>query len=60
MRVEARPGPDGASPTTFPAEWGSPPRSKEERRAWIRRNIKDGQERRARGETVKWLAPERR
>jgi hypothetical protein len=54
-RVERRPDATGRSTTNYPEEWGQPPRDRVELRAWILANIKKGEDRRERGETVKWL-----
>ena len=54
-QIERRPAADGASPTTFPPEWGEPPANQAERRSWILAAILDGKERRAKGEHVNWL-----
>jgi hypothetical protein len=55
-RIERRPDAAGESSATFPVQWGEPPSNREERAAWIRSNIRRGQEQAARGEPVEWLA----
>jgi hypothetical protein len=56
--IERRPDSHGRnSRPKFPAAWGDPPEDREERRAWARANIKKGEELRARGISVGWLAP---
>lgn len=58
--VEGRPDRHGRTGVTFPREWGPVPTDPRERRGWIIRNIRKGEERRARGERVDWLGPEQR
>jgi hypothetical protein len=54
---EQRPGLDGVSNASFPAEWGRPPVGRKLLRRWIISRIRDGEFRQMRGERVEWLAP---
>jgi hypothetical protein len=51
-------GPDGrALRGTFPRHWGRPPDDLDERQEWMRRNIREGEERMNRGEKVEGQRP---
>ena len=54
--IERRPDSSGVSAIrAFPREWGEPPPPGAVRKAWIKSCIREGEERRAKGESVPWL-----
>ena len=58
MEVELEVGPLPVRSHPFPEEWGYPPVDVDQRRAWIARNIREGEVLARRGEHVPWLPAE--